>query len=122
MKICFTAKEAHRESELDPRFGRCPYFFLVDSDINKLEIVENLNAQKGGGAGIQAGQLMSDKKIDLVVTGQVGPNAFDTLNAAGIQIVTGAQGKILEILKQYEQGELKNTKQATVDSHFGIKP
>lgn len=62
-------------------------------------------------------------KICITSQGQsnVGPNAFDTLNAAGIKIITGVSGIIKEVIVKYKNGEFKSVDNPTVDSHSGIK-
>ena len=77
---------------MDPRFGRCQYFIISDTDNAQFEVIENPAINAGGGAGIQAAQLIANKGVEAVLTGNVGPNAYDTLTAAGIKIVVGLTG------------------------------
>lgn len=121
MKICITAKEASLDSEVDPRFGRCSYFIFVEIGKLGFEISANNNSNESGGAGIQSGQLISEKGAEVVITGNVGPNAYDTLNAAGIKIITGASGIVKDVITRYKKGELKPVEKPTVASHFGMK-
>ena len=120
MKIAITSTGKDLESQVDPRFGRCQYFVIIDPETMELEAVENENAQLGGGSGIQAGQLMSQKDVKAVLTGHCGPNAFQTLSAAGIEIYTGVEGIVKVAVDQYWNGRLSPTGQATVPSHFGM--
>ena len=92
MKICITSQGNNLESEVDPRFGRCAYFIIADTETLEFEPIENSSAQAAGGAGIQSGKLVSDKGVKAVLTGNCGPNAFQTLNAAGVEIYTGVIG------------------------------
>ena len=94
MKICVTAQGGNLDSELDPRFGRCKYFLFVDKETLECEAVENPNIDATGGAGIQSGQFVAGKEAKVVLTGNVGPNAFQTLAAAGIDVVTGLSGSV----------------------------
>lgn len=120
MKICVTSEGKTLDSKVDPRFGRCQYFILVDTDNMKSEAVANENIQFSGGAGIQSGQLMISKGIKAVLTGNVGPNAFQTLQAAGIQIYTGLSGKVQDVIEKYKSGALKPTESPSVGSKFGM--
>jgi predicted Fe-Mo cluster-binding NifX family protein len=120
MKICITAQGDTLDADLDPRFGRCQYFLLVDAETLQYEAIQNPNLDATGGAGIQSGQLMTNKKVDIVITGNVGPNAFQTLQAANIEVITGATGTIRGTLEQYNQGLLKPTTSPSVNSKFGL--
>ena len=121
MKICITSKGKNLESQVDPRFGRCAYFIVIDPDSMEFETMENSNAQTMGGAGIQSGQLISSKGVKVVLTGNVGPNAFQTLQASGIDIITGVSGSVEEAVGKYKAGEFKPIEDPTVTSHYGIK-
>jgi len=68
MKIAITSMGAKLKDKVDPRFGRCHYFILFDTDTNKFEAMENTGAQGMGGVGIQSGQIMADKGVETVLT------------------------------------------------------
>nr|AEI30574.1 dinitrogenase iron-molybdenum cofactor biosynthesis protein [uncultured microorganism] len=120
MKICITSEGNSLDSKVDPRFGRCQYFIIVDTDTLQFEVVQNSNIEAMGGAGIQSAQLVASKQIKAVLTGNVGPNAFQTLNAAGIDIYTGVSGSVKEAVGAYKSGKLKKTESPSVGSKFGI--
>ena len=121
MKVCVTSTGASLDAELDPRFGRCQYFLFVDPDSLELEAVENPNLGAAGGAGIQSAQFVANKGVEAIITGQVGPNAFTTLQAAGLKILIGASGKVREVLEKYKKGQLSSFAQGpSVQAHFGM--
>jgi predicted Fe-Mo cluster-binding NifX family protein len=121
MKLCITSKGDTLESQVDPRFGRCAYFIIIDPESMEYETIDNMHAASSGGAGIQSGQLIADKNIDTVMTGNVGPNAFQTLQAAGIAIITGISGTVIDAVNEYKKGNCNPIKTASVESHFGMK-
>jgi predicted Fe-Mo cluster-binding NifX family protein len=121
MKICITSKGKDLTSEIDSRFGRCSYFLLIDPDTLDMEIIPNESSTAPGGAGIQAAQTVAHSKVSAVITGNIGPNAFQTLTAAGIKVLTGASGIVKEVVEQYKTGRFQNTEGPTVGSHFGMK-
>ena len=94
MRIAVSTSEPTLDAEVDPRFGRCRYFIIVDTDSMEFETVENSGALAGGGAGIATAQVIVDKGIEAVLTGNCGPNAFQVLSAAEIKVVTGVSGKV----------------------------
>lgn len=120
MKICITSQGADLDSAVDPRFGRCKYFIFVDTENLNFEVIENSNIDAMGGAGIQSGQLVGKKEARVVLTGNVGPNAFDTLKAVGIEVITGVSGTVKEAVSKYTKGELSPTDKPSVNSKFGL--
>ena len=120
MKICITSEGKTLDSKVDPRFGRCQYFIIVETDTLEFEAIQNPNIEAMGGAGIQSAQLVASKKVKAVLTGNVGPNAFQTLSTAGIDIYTRVSGSIKEVIEAYKSGKLKKTESPNVGSKFGV--
>lgn len=120
MKICISSTGKDLNAEVDQRFGRCQYFLIIDSDTMDMKTLSNEATLSTGGAGIQAAQIVTKEKVDVVLTGNIGPNAFQILQAAGITVFTGAQGTIREVLENYKKGNLKETGSANVESHAGM--
>ena len=121
MKICLTARGDNLDAQLDPRFGRCEYFIFVDPDTFEFEAVRNPNTDGAGGVGIKSSQLVANKDVQAVITGNVGPNAFHALNAAGIEVVTGLSGTIKEAIEKYKKGEIRPAQTPNVGTKFGAK-
>lgn len=119
MKICVSAVADALDAQVDPRFGRCAYFVMVDSDTMQFDAVPNTAAGTTGGAGIQAAQLIVNKGATVVVTGNVGPNAFQALSASEVKVVVGAQGTVRQAVEEYKNGKLRNIRAPTVRGHFG---
>jgi len=120
MKICVSATANSLDAPVDPRFGRCQYFLIVDSETMQFDAIPNMASGAMGGAGIQAAQIIAGKGVKVLITGNVGPNAFQALSAAGIQIITGAYGTVREAVEKYKKGELKGISAPTVGGHFGM--
>ena len=120
MKIAISSSGNNLDAALDPRFGRCAYFLIIDPADMRVEVFDNQSTAQSSGAGIQAAQFLADKNVSAVITGHVGPNAVQTLAAAGIDIFAEQQGTIEEVVNRYRSGALKPTTQSTVGSHFGM--
>ncbi|MFP4170839.1 MAG: NifB/NifX family molybdenum-iron cluster-binding protein [Methanomassiliicoccales archaeon] len=120
MKICVTATGDDMSSEVDPRFGRCAYFIVVDTESMEFEAVSNESAVAAGGAGIQAAQTVADLGVQAVLTGNVGPNAFSTLDAAGVTVYTGLSGTVKEAVERFKSGEIEESQGPTTPPHSGV--
>lgn len=119
MKIAVTTQGPNLDDKVDPRFGRCAYFLVVDTETMTAEAVENANVNAGGGAGIQSAQLIADRGVSHVLTGNCGPNAYRTLEAAEIKIIVGVSGIAREAVEKFKSGDLDVTDAPNVGSHFG---
>lgn len=86
MKICISSTSNNKGALVDKRFGRCPYFAIYDTDTNVFDFIENSAVKEAQGAGLSASQNIIDKKVDAVITGNVGPNAMKILSAADIKV------------------------------------
>ena len=119
MKICVTSSGNTLDALVDPRFGRAAYLTIVDSESMAFEVVPNAAAGAMGGAGIQAAQTLANRGVSVLITGNVGPNAFQALKSSGVKIVVGASGTIREVIEKFKRGGLKETGSPTVEGHFG---
>ena len=119
MKICISASGTDLDSNVDPRFGRCPYFILYDSETDDFEHFENQSRNAMGGAGIQAAQFVVDSGASTVLSGAIGPNAFRVLNSAGINIYSGVGGTVRGAIENLKDGKLVLTLKPDVQTHYG---
>ena len=120
MKIAASSSGNNLDSQIDPRFGRCAYFLIVDTDDMSFEAFDNESISLGGGAGIQAAQFVASKGAKAILTGNVGPNAVKTLGAAGVEVFVGQNGTVREAVERYKSGDLESTRKATVADHHGM--
>jgi len=119
MKLAITSTGKKLDSNLDPRFGRAAYFIMVDPMTMAFEAVENSqNLNLPQGAGIQAGKIIVDNHVDVLITGHCGPNAFQVLHKAGIKIMTGAAGRVTDAVAQFITGNLEVSAEADVEGHW----
>lgn len=107
MKICITSEGNSLDSKIDPRFGRCQYFIIVEENGSQFEAIQNPNVEAMGGVGIQSAQLLASKQVRAVLTGNIGPNALQALQSAGINVFTGVSGTVEEAIGRYRKGEFK---------------
>lgn len=114
MKIVFTAHGKTWESKMDTRFGRAEGFLLFDDKSNELTWYENSqNINAAHGAGIQAAGHVVKNGAEVLITGHVGPKAFDVLSSSKIKIFTGAENlTVKEAYEKFKKGELTEADEA----------
>jgi predicted Fe-Mo cluster-binding NifX family protein len=119
MKIAVTAQGSDLFSEIDLRFGRAKYLLVVDTETSDFEVHDNqLNLNAAQGAGIQTGQNIANLDVEAVITGNVGPNAFKTLNAANIKIYLSEMQTVQQAIERFKSGDLTQVDQANVEGHW----
>ncbi|WP_394698083.1 NifB/NifX family molybdenum-iron cluster-binding protein [uncultured Methanolobus sp.] len=107
MKVCVTAISNSLDASLDPHFGRCLYFIIIDGDSTEFTILKNASAFSSDGAGVQAAQLILNREIDVLITGYIGPKAFSILSSKGIDVLTFADGSVSDALKACKSNVLE---------------
>ena len=120
MKVAVSAQGENLEAQIDPRFGRCQYFLIVDTESMDFQSLVNESAMATGGAGIQAAQTVARLGVKAIITGHVGPNAYQTLSASGIEVLIGASGKVSDAIELFKNGELQRADSPSVGGHFGM--
>lgn len=122
MEIAISLKENQGlDSEVSPIFGRCPFFMFIDPDSKEFTVEPNTAMLESGGAGIMAAQMMVNKKVTAVISGDFGPKASSVLFAEGIALYQH-QGRIArETVDAFEKQELKNLFSPTANAHSGLK-
>jgi len=119
MKIAITAQGKELSSEIDLRFGRAKWIVVVDSETGDFQAHDNaVNLNAAQGAGIQTGQNIANLGVEAVITGNVGPNAFKTLNAANVKVFLAEKQTVQDAIDSFKTGELKEVDQANVEGHW----
>ena len=119
MKVAVTSQGPDVASDVDPRFGRAKFFVVVDTDTGEFtahDNKQNLNAVQG--AGIQAAQNVASLGVDAVITGNVGPKAFTTLQAGNVKAYIGAVGSVSKAVEQLQDGQLECISKPNVEGHW----
>jgi predicted Fe-Mo cluster-binding NifX family protein len=118
VKIAITSTGPTLDAVVGTRFGRCAYFLCIGLDIDALEAIPNPNIALGVGAGSQSAHLLADKGVSVVLTGNCGTHAFQTLGATGIQVITGVSGCVRDAIKQFRAGRLMPANTPSVQGYF----
>jgi predicted Fe-Mo cluster-binding NifX family protein len=119
MKIAVTSQGETLDSKLDPRFGRASFILIVDTETLEFEAFDNAkNKDAFKGAGIQAAAMIADMEADVLLTGYCGPNAFKTLEAAGVKVVNDQTGRVIDTVQKFKQGNVIFADNANKDGHW----
>ncbi len=116
MKIAISAASPGLDAEVDPRFGRSPVFTIVETDDRSEQTLINEHQSLGQGAGIQTARTLAERGVECVLTGNCGPNAQQTLSAAGIRVITGCAGAVRDAIEQFIAGNLPEPQPADAPS------
>lgn len=112
MKVAFSATGKNKDSILDQRFGRCDYFQVYDTETKEIKVIDNEGQSASGGAGIAASNQIVNEKVDAVVTGSLGPNAFDIINESEIKMYKCDSISIEDAIEKYNLNQLEEIKSA----------
>ena len=121
MKIAISSMGENLESEVDTKFGRCPYFLIAeieDKEVKNVKAIENTAAGQMGGAGITAAEIVANEKVDAVISANLGPRALSVFEQFGIKIYQG-QGIIKDVIQKFIEGELTEITESTGPMHMG---
>ncbi len=123
MKIAISSTGKTLESEIDARFGRCSYFLIIEienKEIKNVKAIENTAKAQMGGAGITAGEIVANEKVDAIITSNLGPRAFSVFKQFGIKVYSG-QGKIKDVVQDFIDDKLTEMNEATGPQHAGLR-
>ena len=122
MKIAISISGKTLDSPFDARFGRAAAFCIVDVESGEWQAFDNPALSAAGGAGVQAAQFVAKQGVGAVVSGAFGPNAFDTLAAAEIEMYLAPGNQVhtaAEILDMLKAKQLTKAEAATHEGHHG---
>ena len=115
-KIAIACSGKTLDDQVDPRFGRCPYFLIIDSKSEKFKALPNTANNLYQGAGISAVQLVLNQKVSAVIAGNFGPKAINALSQSGIKILPVSGKTAKKALIAYQTGKLKTVPASQIPS------
>jgi len=122
MKIAISTSGASIDAPYDPRFGRSAQFCVIDLESDEWVVVPNPAIGASGGAGVQVAQYITEQGAGVVVSGAYGPNAYDTLFAAGIEMYLAPAGtglSVADLVKGYRENQLQKAAGPSHGGHHG---
>jgi predicted Fe-Mo cluster-binding NifX family protein len=121
MRIVVSSQADNLDGPTSLVFGRCPTFVFVEPETMEFEAMPNPAASQGGGAGIQAAQFVVNQGAGAVLTGNLGPNAFDVLEAAEVPGYLVPEGSVRDAVEDYRAGRLQPMSVPNVGAHAGMR-
>lgn len=94
MKIAISSVGEDENSKVSEVSGRAPYY-LIFEDGKLVKKMKNPFRIGGGGAGFGIAEMLADEGVDMVISGNIGRNMKEALEAKGIKYkeVTGVSAK-----------------------------
>jgi predicted Fe-Mo cluster-binding NifX family protein len=120
MRVVVSSQGQDLDAPASSVFGRCPTLVFVDTDSMEFEALPNPAASAGGGAGIQAAQFVVNQGAGAVLTGNLGPNAFDVLDAAGVSGYLVPEGTVRQAIQAFLEDRLQPMAGASAVAHAGM--
>lgn len=120
MKVCVTATGTDKASPVDPRFGRAASLLLVDTETGDVRPLKGAT-RSSHGAGVQAAQNVVRAGAEALLTGRIGPRAYEVLAAAEIPVYLTASTTVARAIADFIAGGLEKISGATNGPHAGMR-
>lgn len=120
MKILVSSNGEEPTDLLDSRFGRCDYFQIFDTEKEEYKVLENRGNTSPQGAGVAASQQAIDEEVDVIITGKLGPNAFNLINNSSIKMYSADEVTVEEVIRLFQEGKLQEVKKSA-PAHHGMR-
>jgi predicted Fe-Mo cluster-binding NifX family protein len=120
MKIAVSATGQNKESLLDRRFGRCDYFLVFDTVTDDFKVIGNLGVASGQGAGIAAASQLIDENVSIIITGNLGPNAYELVEKAEMKAYSCEEIPVFGAIERFHKNQLPEIN-AAGNAHHGMK-
>ncbi len=99
MKIAITSSGDTLNSTIDPRFGRCVFFAIYDTERGTTEFLTNPAKDASGGAGPAAVQFIAKYNIKKIYSGEFGGKIISLLDDLKIEMINEKDKTILDVIE-----------------------
>lgn len=86
--IALSATGGSMHAQVEERFGRAPYFVVVDPVTMKFGLITNHNTTAAHGAGPRAASLLAGRGVGTLLTGRVGPKAAEARAGGAVTLAS----------------------------------
>jgi predicted Fe-Mo cluster-binding NifX family protein len=115
MSVAVTSMEDHLESAVSNARGRTRFILVVDAQGRLQEVIPCSDREAVWGVGLSLAHLFVNRGVRAFLTPFCGPCCFETLRLVGVQIVTGIQGSVSQVLADYRSGNLEQAREPNID-------
>ena len=117
MKIILSSIGPDLSFDIDQKFGRCSYLIVYDSSTKDSRVIKNILTREKQRLGISTGKKVISEGAEVVISGNIGPRAFQTLDSANIPVYLSPIVAGYEALEMFENEELTPVKISTISGH-----
>jgi predicted Fe-Mo cluster-binding NifX family protein len=118
VKVAVTSRGAETSSPIDPHFGRAHYFLVVDTDSGQVTVYSNRQRRRTPHtAGMQAAGTLIALGIEAALSSHIGPKAFATFYAAGVEVYRIDAGTVGEAFERFKAGKLQRLRKPNAPEH-----
>lgn len=117
-RMAVTSKGDGLDGEIAP-MARSNFFIIFEGSPENRMVMENLVRKGGSESAIRTAGELAKQKVDIVITGTIGPRAFKQLESAGVKVHAGCEGKVSDMLERCLKGKLPVCRKATYGGYLG---
>lgn len=119
MKIAITSTDGTMNGMVDERFGRCRKIIIYDTETGESIVIDNaVNTGSPQGAGIQTAQNVINAGAMSVISGHLGPKAYQVLNQAGVAVYVATGMTVSDAISAFKEGRLAKLTSPDVSGHW----
>ena len=97
------------ENCIDNHFGHCAYYTIVTVEDGKIVAKETMPSPQGCGCKSGIAAVFEEMGITLMLAGNMGEGAKNTLESHHIQVVRGCSGNVEDVVNAYIAGQVKDS-------------
>ena len=117
MKVAIPSKDDRgMESEVEEHFGRARYYTIVDTDGMSAEPVPVPFEEHGPG---DIPEFLKSHGAEVIIAYGMGGRAIQFFDQMGIEVITGARGRIGDVVRAYMEARLATEKEWKKKGGFG---
>jgi len=99
MKIAIASNGKNENAKVSEVSGRALYYLIFEND-KLIKAIKNPFRVGGGGAGFSIAEVLSDEKVEMVISGKFGANMISALESKGIKYKEMSSMTVKEALEK----------------------